>query len=105
MDIDLIRQAILANRLRVTDHADEELAADRLTLDDVLNSIVNGEVIEDYPTDRPLPSCLIYGQSGDGTAIHSVLGYNSETGRGVLITVYRPDPERWVDWRLRKPTS
>jgi hypothetical protein len=72
MDIDLIRQAIIANRLRVTDHADEELAADRLTLDDVLNSIVNGEVIEDYPTDRPLPSCLIYGQSRDGTAIHSV---------------------------------
>jgi hypothetical protein len=27
---------------------------------------------------------------------------NEKTGRAVLITVYRPDPDRWTDWRRRK---
>ncbi|WP_205764240.1 DUF4258 domain-containing protein [Anaerovibrio slackiae] len=28
---------------------------------DVINCIMNGEIIEDYPTDYPHPSCLIFG--------------------------------------------
>lgn len=35
MDIDDIIEAIQANRVRITDHADEEAEADQLTLDEV----------------------------------------------------------------------
>jgi hypothetical protein len=55
-----IIEAIRDKRVRIADHADEEAQADRLTLDEVYFSVFNGEIIEDYPNDRPYPSCLIY---------------------------------------------
>lgn len=97
-----IIQAIRANRVRITDHADEEAQADRLTLDEVYFSVFNGELIEDYPTDRSFPSCLIYGRAFGGAPVHSVWAYSQRNQWAVLITVYRPDPTRWIDWRKRK---
>jgi hypothetical protein len=52
MDIGNIRAAIRANRFRITDHADEEAQADRLTLADIVHSAQQGEVIKDYTDDR-----------------------------------------------------
>ena len=102
MDIRDIIEAILAQRFRVTDHADEEAVNDRLALDDVLNSVRHGEIVEDYPQDKPYPSCLVFGASPEGYPIHSVWAYNKGTRWAVLVTVYRPDPERWTNWRTRK---
>ncbi|HKI04309.1 MAG TPA: DUF4258 domain-containing protein [Thermoanaerobaculia bacterium] len=102
MDIQPIVEAIRGNRIRITDHADEEARADRLLSDEVLFSVFHGEVIETYPTDRPFPSCLIYGETPSGEPVHSVWAYNQESRRAVLITVYRPDPARWVNWRRRR---
>ena len=52
--------------------------------------------------DIPYPSCLIYGKTFSGDPIHSVWAYNIENQWAVLITVYRPDPNRWIAWRERK---
>ena len=102
MDIDGIIEAIQRNRVRITDHADEEAEADQLTLDEVYFSVLHGEIIEDYPTDRQYPSCLIYGQTFSGDPVHSVWAYNEHNQWAVLITVYRPDPDLWIDWRERR---
>ena len=104
-NIEAIIEAIRHDRVRITDHADEESHADRLSLDEVFASVLNGEVIEDYPDDRPYPSCLVFGRTPNSEPVHSVWAYNDETGWAVLITVYRPDPERWLDWRRRRPTD
>ena len=102
MNIQNITDAIRHDRIRITDHADEEAQADDLSFDEIFFSVLRGEIIEDYPNDKPYPSCLIYGDSFTGKPIHSVWAYNSETKWAVLITVYRPDPARWVDWRTRR---
>lgn len=102
MHIDDIIEAILANRIRITDHADEEAHADNLTFEEIFFSVIQGEIIEDYPNDRPYPSCLIFGQNFSGEPIHSVWAYNEENKWTVLITVYRPDPNRWINWRERR---
>ena len=102
MDIQPIIDAIRDNRIRITDHADEEARADRLSSEEIFFSVSQGEVIETYPTDRPYPSCLIYGDNVDGEPVHSVWAYNQENRWAVLITVYRPDPGRWVNWRRRR---
>ena len=102
MDIQDIIEAILHDRIRITDHADEEAQADRLSYEEIFFSVLRGEVIEEYPTDRPYPSCLIYGESFAGEPIHSVWAYNAETKWAVLVTVYRPDPKRWINWRVRR---
>ena len=72
MDIRQIQTAVATDHLRITDHADEEMAADGLTLSDVIFSANRGEIIEDCPTDHPLPSCLILGKAIDESPIHSV---------------------------------
>ena len=95
--------AIRFNRVRITDHAVEESQADRLLLAQVFSSVSNGEIIESYPDDGPYPSCLVYGKAFGREPIHSVWAFNRQTRWAVLITVYRPDPDRWIDWRDRRP--
>ena len=102
IDIQEIVSAIQEKRIRITDHADEEAQTDRLTFDEIFLSVLQGEIIEDYPTDRPYPSCLIYGDNFQGEPIHSVWAYNEGTKWAVLITVYRPNPNRWINWRERR---
>ncbi len=96
-----IIEAIRNNRVKITDHADEEAADDSLMYDEIYYSVIHGEIIENYPNDRPYPSCLILGRNFAGEPIHSVWGYNQENLWAVLITVYRPDPDRWINWRER----
>ena len=102
MEIAHIMEAIRGNRVRVTDHADEEATAEGLTYADVAHSVLHGEIIEDYPSDRPYPSCLILGKTPSGIAVHSVWAYKKENRWAVLVTVYRPDPQRWINWRERR---
>ena len=102
MELQEIVTSIRERRFRITDHADEEIQADHLSFDEVFLSVLQGEIIEAYPTDKPYPSCLIFGRNFNGEPIHSVWAYNHETGWAVLVTVYRPDPARWIDWRERK---
>lgn len=102
MNLEDIIRAVREGRFVVTDHADEEARNDRLTLDEILASVNAGEVIEEYPRDHPYPSCPVFGFNPRGEPIHSVWAYNELTGFAVLITVYRPDPERWVDWKVRR---
>jgi len=62
MDIADIIKATQANRVNITQHARREAKEDGLLLDEIFYSTQNGEIIEDYPSDTPYPSCLIYGQ-------------------------------------------
>ncbi len=101
IDIEQIVAAIQNNRVRITDHADEEAFDDHLTFDEIYFSVMNGEIIEAYPIDKPYPSCLVMGVNFAGEPIHSVWAFNPDNGWTVLITVYRPDPLRWIDGKVR----
>ena len=101
MDIELIINAIRNHRVKITDHADEEAIDDALSYEEIYFSLIHGEIIEDYQKDKPYPSCLVFGKNFSGEPIHSVWAYNPESLWAVLITVYRPDPGRWVDWKIR----
>ena len=81
---------------------EEEAVDDDLTFDEIYYSVTQGEIIEDYPTDRPFPSCLIMGRNFSGQAIHSVWAHNPKNQWAVLITVYRPDPAKWMDGKIRR---
>jgi hypothetical protein len=54
MDIENIVDAIRNNRVRITDHADEEAFDDALTFEEIyFFSVMHGEIIKDYPNDKP----------------------------------------------------
>lgn len=86
-----LKSSVKNGRIRITDHAEEAACADRLTIDQVLASVLGGRVLETYANDqRPLPGWLITGEGVEGTVIHSVWGYNAKNGWAVLIRCVCP---------------
>jgi len=59
------------------------------------------EGVEDYPDDKYGPSCLILGFTRTGRPLHLQCSYPSRPLIKV-ITLYEPDPDLWVDFRIRK---
>lgn len=98
---DLIN-AIYNGNIRITDHADEEANNDNLTFDEIFMSILHGQIIEEYTKDKPFPSCLVFGMNMKKEPIHSVWAFNHENKWAVLITIYRPDHTKWIDWKIRR---
>ena len=74
-----------------------------IRVDEVLEALDAGEIIEDYPHDRPYPSCLILGRTKAGRLLHIVCAPVSMERRLIVITTYQPDPARWeADFKQRK---
>ena len=88
---------------RLTSHAEREREADHITVQEVEEAVLSEacEIIEDYPTDPRGHSCLILGWTHVGLPIHLVCGHLSEE-EFIVITIYRPDPTQWIDWRIRQ---
>ncbi len=103
MDFNVLVKAIAAGRVVTSRHSLSEAANDDLRLGEIYDSVVEaGEVIEDYPDAYPTPACLILGFNTIGEPIHSVWSYDRIRQSAKLITVYRPDPNRWVNWSIRR---
>jgi hypothetical protein len=98
-----IQQKVRARLYRVTAHAEREREADLITLRELEEALLSPrcQVIEHYPEDPRGASCLVLGFTRRDVPIHTVCGL-SQPDMLVIITVYRPDPELWIDWRLRR---
>ena len=103
--LDLVRVAVSAGEVRVSQHAIAELDADGITLDDILDSAPSAVLVEDYASAWKGPSVLALHHAGDGRALHVVWGFaRGTTSPAVLVTSYRPDPDRWTADFLRRRT-
>jgi hypothetical protein len=95
---------VLGDHLIFRVHAVRRMFNRGISEDDVRKVVVSGQVIEDYPTDFPYPSRLMLGFV-DGLALHVVVAYNQPEEQTIVVTVYRPDPDRWsMDFRTRNKT-
>jgi hypothetical protein len=102
IEIEAILESIKAKRVRITDHADEEASNDRISLMEALDTISAGEIIEQYPDDKPYPSCLIFSRLRSNEPVHTVWAFNDATKASALITTHRPDPRRWINGKIRR---
>ena len=85
-------------------HAKEEMEQEEFgeILDaEVCDAILNGTIIEQYDDLKPYPACLIYGKTATQRPLHIVCAYAAEEQRAIVITVYQPDPERWINFTRR----
>lgn len=80
--------------IRVTQHAQQEMVEDKFTLDDVIEGINTGEIIENYPEHKRCACCLINGLSQGGRRIHIVC--TTTQPMLIIITVYEPKPPKWI---------
>lgn len=82
----------MTNKFR--QHAIKRMFERNITEVDIETVLSNGEVIEDYPNDYPLPSCLWLGYI-DNRPIHVVYADSIQTNERIIITVYEPNPNQW----------
>ncbi len=101
LTIEKIKQLVIDEKLRWTNHIAIRLFQRNIMQADVENALLNGEIIEEYNDDYPNPSCLVYGITLNNNIIHIVCGYD---GKELwLITAYYPDNIEWKDdFKTRK---
>ena len=70
---------------------------------DVTDAIRDGEVIADYPDDRPHPSYLLLGFVND-RPIHVVVAHDLDAQHCIVVTAYIPDEALWADGFRKRRT-
>lgn len=95
MDIGFLRSLINKGKIKWAAHCLERLQARDISMEDAINCINNGEIIEDYPTDFPYPSCLIFGYTINNHIIHVVVGTDKEYA--YMVTAYFPNTVKFLD--------
>ena len=81
MEISAIKDKCQDETIEVTQPMLRRLQQRHITYCEVKEAILQGEIIEEYPTDFPYPSCLILGVTIAGQILHVVAGL-SETNYG-----------------------
>jgi len=99
--IEEIRTKIQAGQFEFSKHAVDQSILRQISVQELRGAIANGEIIEDYPEDKYGPSCLILGFTQAGRPLHVQCSYPSRP-LVKIITLYEPDPSRWIDFRVRR---
>ena len=99
MKIKPIRDKILNGDYRISDHAVKRMIKRSIDRAELEETVMSGEIIEEYPDDKHSPSCLIYGKTNNGRDIHVQLSLPPLV---VIITVYDPDSEEWINCKIRR---
>lgn len=103
IDLKQIQVLCSQHKIRWTAHIVSRLIQRGISQSDVENAIKNGRIIEQYPDDYPVPSCLVLGTSINGKMLHVCC---SSDGNYVwMITAYFPDSESWNETFDKRKTS
>ena len=94
----------MASTIRYSSHAVARMFERGISETDVRLILEKGELIFQYPEDRPFPSKVLLGWKME-TPIHVVVADDVEHDISVVITTYIPDPKLWDDEFKRRRTS
>ena len=83
-----------AEDMRITQHAQQEMTEENITLDEVLEAITVGQILENYPEHRRGACCLLNGFTSSDRPLHIVC--TTARPKLIIITVYEPKPPKWI---------
>ena len=97
-----IRVKVRMRQYEFSKHAVDQSVTRDISVAEIEDALIRrGEVIEDYPADKYGPSCLILGYTEAGRPLHIQCSYPSRP-LVKIITLYQPDPDLWIDFRIRR---
>lgn len=100
--LDFIKSCISRRRILWTYHVNMRLKERFIPRQVVLTSLDSYEIIEDYPADKYLPSCLIYAEY-ENQVIHIHIATDFNNDIITIITAYKPAPDKWqADFKTRR---
>jgi len=101
--IDQVRNLIGNREVRISEHGYDALLEDGIFARDLVAGISNAVPIEEYPDYPKGPCVLVLQTDRDDRPVHVVWGIpKGESSPAVLVTAYRPDPERWTSDFMRR---
>jgi hypothetical protein len=89
-----IRNLVKNEIIRVTQHAQQEMIEEDITLEEVKEALYNGEILENYPEHRRGSCCLINGNTNNNRPLHIVC--TTQNPILIVITVYEPKLPKWL---------
>ena len=101
--IEPLRHKFSLGQVEYSLHAVRQMVARSISPEEVTQTVLAGEVIEDYPDDKYGPSCLLYGRTASQRTLHLQCTHPSRPLVKV-ITAYEPDPAEW-DATLKRRKS
>ncbi len=101
VDLDGVKVKFQRGEFEFSQHAVDQVLVRHITVEEVREAIAVASVVEDYPTDKYGPSCLLLGFTAAARPIHVQVSYPSRPLIKV-VTVYEPDVNRWIDFRHRR---
>jgi hypothetical protein len=103
---EIIKRLVARREVRISEHRYDELAEDNILVTEVVSGVIDGQVVEDYPGYPKGPCVRVLQRDRAGEPVHVVWGIpKDQEFPAVLVTAYRPDPEKWTpDFTHRRKT-
>jgi len=102
MDIEQVRNNISAGRFEFSRHAFHRAVERNIGVGDIIQAGAMAEIIEEYPRDKYLPSCLLLGFTLKQRPLHMQVCC-TDSNMVKIITLYEPNPRQWQEHRKRRP--
>lgn len=97
--IERIKELAKKEAIEFTHHARTQMYKRKIGSTEVKQSLLNGEIIEEYRDDKPYPSFLLCAKL-DQKYLHVVCAVAEE--QLFIITTYYPDEDLWIAHKKRK---
>jgi hypothetical protein len=93
------------NIIKFSAHGLIKLTIRKIDVEDVLEVVHKGNIIFEYPKDKPFPSRLILGwiKNRQEKALHVVVAEDTTNNICIVVTAYWPDENMWQnDFKTKK---
>ena len=102
LDLGQLQESIRARRIEWRKHVLQRMAERNISQAAVLDVLLAGEKIRDYPEDKPFASALFLGYA-DSRPLHVVAALDEAAGQAFIVTVYEPSLEVFeADYKTKR---